>query len=180
MWTRGRLSYYSLNRYQWGQECIVRVFSFFVAVHAAHLSWELWSRRSRIENGRWIVHIKATIRSSPAKAGVSLCAVPFFSLGFVPSPHPPQHHLSQAEWLLQTHFTATSLTNSPPPCVPPPLPLPSMWHLCDLSLSLWGCGFEYINMCYDFLCWVIWKYLLSTLYKAVFCLSLSELLMIDV
>lgn len=163
----------------------MRVFSFFVKVkakkplctlHTCHESSD--PRCSRIEIGRRIVHIKAPISSFTAKAGIPLFTVPFLSLVFVLLPHPPQHNLSQAEWLFQTHFTATSLTNIPLPCVPPPLL--SMWHVCDLSLSLWACGCEYINMCYDFQCWAVWKHLLSTWYKAVFCLGLSELLLIDV
>lgn len=134
-------------------------------------------RRSRIEEGRRIVHIKAPIRSRAARAGIPLFTVPFVSLVFVLQPHPL---FGGTEWLFQTHFTATGLTNIPLPCVPPPLL--SMWHVCDLSLSLslWACGCEYINMCYDFQCGVVWKHHLSTFYKAVFCLGLSQLLLIDV
>lgn len=142
MWTESRHSYYSLNKHQRGLDLssLVRVSSCFLwklkqkvlyTLHTCHTSSNF--RCSRIEIGRRIVHIKAPISSSTARAGVPRFTVPFFSLVFVLSPHPLQHHLSQTEWLFQTHFTATSLTNIPLPCVPPPLL--SMWRVWPRSLS---------------------------------------------
>lgn len=121
---RPRLAYESAFQFLWKLKQKV-------TLHTCHESSD--PRCSRIEKGRRIVHIKGPISSSTAKAGIPLFTVPLFSLVFVLSPHPLQRHLSQAEWLFQTHFTATSLTNIPLPCVPPPLL--SMWQVHDLSLS---------------------------------------------
>lgn len=124
--------YYSLNRYQWGLECLVRVSLFFV--HIAHLPWELWSQTQQNSKRQANCAHPKTIGSSTTRAGILRCTVPCFLLIFFLLPHPPQQHFSQVEWMFQKHFTAASLTNSLLLCVPPPLPLPSMWHVCDLSL----------------------------------------------